>query len=258
MPTVWSDVSYYQNPLNDSYPHRWVSIRACDGTFIDPNFAQNHAWVRNAAKAGKIAGYTVYCVYRPGVDVLAVLKQQIPKPDKYLTVMVDVESWDRQVAGNHSAEITALCRSIADWLGSRKRVLAYGNQNDLAELFPHRPDWLRLVVAGYGSQRPDVPGMIAWQYTDGSGRFPMPAGLPDSSPPFGACDHNIAPDYNPQELAAALGVGKVIPPAPVPVPDTPKPHRHRPVQVHHWVWTVNHMKATIARLRARLNKGKNR
>jgi hypothetical protein len=243
MPTIWADVSKWQDATADNtYPHRWISFRACDGTYIDPKFVQNHQWAHAAAKAGKLTGYTVYCVYRPGVDVLAVLQGLMPKPDKYLTVMVDVESWDGQITGDHSADIAALCQSVADWLGSRDRVLAYGNQNDLANLFPHRPSWLRLVVASYGSQRPTVPGLVAWQYTDGSGRWPMPAGLPDSSPPFGKCDHNIAPDYTPKELASLFGVGKVIP-APVPTPAVKRHPR----------WAIEHIfRPTIARLRARI------
>jgi hypothetical protein len=205
--TLACDVSYYQAAADDSYPHPWLIFRVCDGTFRDPKFALNRVWAEKACRSGKLVGYTVYCVYRPGVDVFSVVQSMVGKPSKHVTVMVDVESWSGQIRGDHSSDITALVNKLAKWLGTAQRVLAYGNQGDLASIYPHRPDWLRLVVAAYSSVKPDVHNMIGWQYSDGTDRWPLPAGLPRSSKPFGNCDHNIFPGLTPAQLAAELGVG---------------------------------------------------
>jgi hypothetical protein len=219
--TFATDVSYYQDAVNDDYPHHWFIFRGCDGTFVDPKFSVNHAWAKKATASGKLAGFTVYVVYRPGVNVLDVLKGIVGLPHPKLTVMIDVESWSGQIRGDYSAGITALANGLAAWLGDKRRVLAYGNQGDLANLYPDRPSWLRLVVASYGSVKPNVHNMIGWQYSDGESRWPVPTGYPRSTPPFGRCDHNVFPGLSPSQLADALGVGT---PAPAPAP----PIRKRP------------------------------
>src|SRR5690348_14198142 len=124
MGTFACDVSYYQRGVDDSYPHPWFIFRLCDGTFIDPNFSHNYAWACKAVR-GKLKGFTVYGVFRPGVDLLAILKRFIPNPDPHMTFMLDVESWGGQIRGNHSGEINALLDRIAEWLGDRRRVLVY-------------------------------------------------------------------------------------------------------------------------------------
>ena len=174
----------FQTSYDDSYPHHWAIFRVCDGTFVDPKFAVNRTWAESAVAKGKITGYTVYCVYRPGVDVLGVVKAAVGKPSKHVTVMVDIESWSGQISGDHSAAITTLIHSLGIWLGDSRRVLAYGNQGDLASIYPHRPSALRLVVAAYGSVQPNVPGLIGWQYSDGQTKWPVPDGYPRASKPF--------------------------------------------------------------------------
>jgi hypothetical protein len=208
VPTFATDTSYYQAPVDDTYPHPWVIFRGCDGTFVDPLFSKNYAWACKAAAAGKIVGFTVYAVYRPGIDIVQQIKGIVGVPDKHLTVMIDVETWGGQIGGNRSSEITRMAEGFASWLGSRKRVLAYANRGDFAVLFPSRPSWLKLVVAGYSSVQPVFPNMIGWQYSDGEARWSVPAGYPRSTPPFGACDHNVFPFHTPQQLAVALGVAE--------------------------------------------------
>jgi hypothetical protein len=199
------DVSYYQKAADDSYRRGWFIFRACDGTFRDPNFAANLAWAKRAVKT-TLTGYTVYVVYRPGVDVLSIVKSMLGTPDNHLTVMIDVESWGGEIRGDHSSEITRLAEALAQWLGDKRRVLAYGNQGDLANLYPHRPSWLKLVVASYGMFRPNLHNMFGWQYSDGSLRWSVLRGYPRSSKPFGNCDHNFFLGLSAKEIAATLGV----------------------------------------------------
>lgn len=203
---IFTDTSYYQAAVDDTYPHRWLSFRACDGTFHDPKFDQNYAWAEKACQNGKLAGYTIYAVYRPGVDIVSVVQSMVGTPSKHVTVMVDVESWNGEIGGNHSTEITRLIKRFAKWLGSRDRVIAYGNVYDLGNIYPHRPSWLNIAVASYGTVQPTVQNMVIWQYYGGADT-PTPAGLPRSSAPFGVCDHNIAPGLTATDLANTLGVG---------------------------------------------------
>jgi hypothetical protein len=204
--TFACDVSSYQPAVNDTYPWPWLIFRVCDGTYRDSNFASNLAWARKAAASGKLAGYTIYAVYEPGADTLGTIKAMVGTPDAHVTVMIDVESWGGKITGNRSADITALWLALGTWLGDQRRVIVYGNQNDLASIYPTRPPGVRLVVAAYTSTKPSVPGMIGWQYSDGQTAYPTPAGWPRSSSPFGPCDHNHF-DLEPADLAATLGVG---------------------------------------------------
>lgn len=187
MPTLNAcDVSYFQPVVDDSYPFRWLIFRCCDGDFIDPNMLANAAWAKAAVTRGRMDGWTVYAVWRPGMNahVLANLAL-VMTTDSF--VMVDVESWGGQISGDHSAEITQLVNALAAKYG-QSHVWVYGNAGDLASLYPNRPAWVRLVVASYGTLQPSLPNMVGWQYTDGQH---ITAGRPHSTAPFGACDHNV-------------------------------------------------------------------
>jgi hypothetical protein len=63
--TLFADVSEYQVPVDDSYPYQVLSIRVCDGTYVDHNFATNYAWMRIALDSGRIAFGIVYTYVRP-------------------------------------------------------------------------------------------------------------------------------------------------------------------------------------------------
>ncbi len=41
-------------PVDDSYPYRALSVRVCDGTYRDHNFAPNYAWMRGASDGGRM------------------------------------------------------------------------------------------------------------------------------------------------------------------------------------------------------------
>lgn len=209
--TLFADVSEYQTYVNDAYPYHFISIRSNDGTYRDRKFSKNYAWCKKAADSGHIAGFLVYCVYRPNWrDVLANLKAQIgPNPHPKLAVMIDVESWGGQITGNQSAGINALREAIIKWLGgNRSRVIGYGNLGDLNGLWRTKGD-AKVVVASYGSN-PSYPNKIAHQYADNG-----------ACAPFGRCDMNSADGYAPAALASALGLVKTVVKPPVVTP--PKP-----------------------------------
>jgi hypothetical protein len=199
------DVSEFQDAVSNAYTRDWLSFRVCDGTYHDHKVGTNLPWSKKAASSGRLTGFIGYCVYRPGVDTFGTYKAIVGAPHPKHVAMIDVESWGGAIRGDHSAAITALANQLAAWLGSKKRVIAYGNAGDLASIYPHRPSWLKVIVASYGPNRPSLPGMIGWQYTDGSTRYGVPAGYPRSSAPFGACDHN-AFDMTSAQLATTLGI----------------------------------------------------
>lgn len=191
MSLVACDISEFQPVVNDSYPHRWLTFRVCDGDYTDHNVRANLAWCKAAKAAGKLDGFAVYVVYRPGMNGTLLNQLDNAAIPTDCVVMVDVESWGGQIMGDHSTEINALCTALAKRQGSSSRVWGYANLNDYRTVWITRPSWLGLVVASYGGQQPVSPGpgpLVGWQYTDGQYAEP---GLPSSSAPFGACDHNL-------------------------------------------------------------------
>lgn len=73
--------------------------------------------------------------------------------------MIDVESVNGQVSGNQSQAINAQHDELAEWLGSSKRVVGYGNVHDLNVLWPQKPSGMRIIVAAFGSN-PDSSGQV--------------------------------------------------------------------------------------------------
>ncbi len=225
--TLWSDVSEWQAPVNDSYSdagYRVLAIRSNDGDYFDRNWAQNYDWCWHACDSGKLVFFIVYLVYRPNwVDALNALKQQVNAPHPKMVVMIDVESWpdaygNPAIFGNNSESINKLWWGISDWLGAPSipspRVIGYANEGDFNSLWPDRPPGLRVVGAGYGSN-PNLPGQIAHQYTNGEG---YGGGLPEGAPPWSHCDMNSADGLSVEQLADTLGVGGGPPPPSSPAP----------------------------------------
>lgn len=137
--TLFADVSEYQVPVNNSYPYRVLSIRVCDGTYRDRNFAHNYRWMRSAFDSGRLTFGIVYTYARP----------------------------------NWWANANTV-RSMIDAV----RIIGYANAYDFFNMWRVRPAGLRVIGAGYGSN-PNLPGQVAHQYTDGSGYSPnLPQGAP--------------------------------------------------------------------------------
>ncbi|AOT23770.1 lysin A [Mycobacterium phage TBond007] len=204
--TLYADVSEWQVPVSDAYldaGYRVICIRSNDGTYRDKNWQRNYPWAKAAADDGRLAFFLVYFVWRPNWQAAVdTLKSQVGVPHPRMAVMIDVESWGGQITGDQSDGINAAHAQIAEWLGDARRVIGYGNTGDLNNLWPRKPDGLRLVLAAYGSN-PGYPGKIAHQYTNGGG---FGGGLPEGAPPFGNCDMNSADGYTATAFAAALGI----------------------------------------------------
>jgi hypothetical protein len=203
--TVYADVSEWQVPVDDSYPHRVLCIRSNDGDHRDRNWAVNHARCRSSYDTGELDFFIVYFVWRPNwrrtVDVL---KDMVGEPHPRMAVMIDVESWSGEITGDQSDGVNRAYWAVADWLGSPRRVIGYGNVGDLNRLWRVKPEGIRLVVAAYGTN-PDYPGKVAHQYTNDDG-YDNARTLPDGAPPFGNCDMNSADGLTPQQFATACGV----------------------------------------------------
>src|SRR5262245_16826762 len=145
--TLYCDVSEWQVPVDDSYPHPVLCIRSNDGTYKDKDWQPNYSWCKARCGTGQLVFFIVYFVWRPNwQDAVDTLKFQVGQPHPKMAVMLDVESWGGQISGNQSGGINAAFDAIADWLGDRRRVIGYGNQGDLDSLWPQRPEGVRLVV----------------------------------------------------------------------------------------------------------------
>lgn len=191
MATVACDISEFQPLVDQSYPYRWLILRCCDGGYVDRHLDHNLAWAVAAKANRRLDGFAVYVVYEPGQNNTILHNLNAAAVPTDCTIMIDVESWDGKIRGDHSTEINQLVAALAQrQAGARDRVWCYGNRGDLASIYPSRPGWLGVVVASYGvpTVTLDGPGrLVGHQYTDGTDTVP---GLPSSSPPFGRCDHN--------------------------------------------------------------------
>ncbi len=202
--SLFADVSYYQVPVDDSYPHAIFSFRSNDGTFEDPHFAHNYRWAVRKADAGELACFIVYFYWRRNwSDCVETMREMVEAeggPHERMIAMIDVESGGNP-RGDQSGPLNATHAELAAWLGDPARVIGYANRGDFVDMWNSRPAGLRMIGAGYG-RNPNLPGQIAHQYTDGQG---FGDGMPEGAPPFGDCDMNTTP-MSPHEFAAACGV----------------------------------------------------
>ena len=199
--TLWSDVSEFNPPVNDSYPYGLLSFRSNDGTYLDSVFHQNLSWSLDALARGKLWAMMVYYFFRPSSDGAAVLRQRVGTPHPRMVAMIDVETDGGRVSGDQSAVINKQFDELANWLGDDRRVIGYGNVGDLNALWPSKPLGIRLIIAAYGSN-PGYPGKFAHQFTDNA-----------NVPPFGPSDLNSADGMDRNALETMFGFN-----SPVPVP----------------------------------------
>jgi hypothetical protein len=202
--TLWSDISEFQVPVNNSYPYHFLCIRSNDGSYQDHHFVQNIAWCRSAVSSGRMWGFMVYYFYRPGFDGAKLLMSRVGHPDKHMAVMIDVESANGQVTGNQSGAINAQHDELVKWLGRSGSVVGYGNTSDLNALWPTKPRGIKLVIAAYGSN-PSYPGKYAHQFTDRQ-----------NTAPFGPSDFNSADGMSASDLQKMYGFESPPPPPPPP------------------------------------------
>jgi hypothetical protein len=206
--TLWSDVSEFQCPVNNSYPYNFFALRSHDGSHNDSNFMANVTWANDSVKSGKLWGYIVYYFYRPGFNGATSFINRIgPHPNSKMVAMIDVESAGGQVRGNQSAQINGEFNELAKYLGDARRVIGYGNTSDLNALWPTKPHGCRLIVAAYGSN-PGYPGKFAHQFEDNA-----------NTRPFGPSDLNSADGMTPHDLQTMFGMTS----APAPPPPGPSP-----------------------------------
>jgi hypothetical protein len=204
--TLFADVSEFEVPVNDSYPYQVLSIRVCDGTYQDHTFAANYGWMRAALDSGRMTFGIVYTYARPNwLENANTVRSMIESGGGLhprVALMLDVESGGNP-PGDGSSWINGLYWNLADYAGSPARIIGYANAYDFSNMWRTRPEGLRVIAAGYGSN-PNLAGQVAHQYTDGTGFSPN---LPQGCPPFGNCDMNSADGLTPQEFAAACGIG---------------------------------------------------
>ncbi|MET9328402.1 hypothetical protein [Tsukamurella sp. NPDC003166] len=216
MDTLFADISEWQPPLDDSYPYRVLSIRSNDGTHRDDNFAHNYDLATEWLDQGRLEVLIVYVVIRQNWQDCVRTHVQMQGDDRPGVVsMVDAESWNGRIAGDNSEAFNGAVRQLSVWragpgagqLDRPRRVIGYLNPNDAA-IWPSRPR-MRWIVPAYGALPrfgPDTvdlaDGMIAHQYTDGSG---YGGGLPEG---YGdvRCDMNSADGASVRMFAQQLGV----------------------------------------------------
>lgn len=221
--TLFADVSEFQVPVTDAYTsagYQVLSIRSNDGTYRDHNFSHNYRWCVQAVNDGRLKFFIVYAYWRPNWQATAQVMQDMVTaeggPHPQMVAMLDVESGGNP-GGDQSDPINRSYWQLANWLGNPRRVIGYANRSDFNSMWPTRPDGLRVIGAGYGSN-PNLPGQVAHQYTDGQG---YGGGLPEGAPPFGNCDMNSADGLSVGAFAAACGLGVSAPPPPPPPPPPP-------------------------------------
>jgi hypothetical protein len=210
--TLWSDISEFQVPVNDHYPHGFIVFRSNDGTYSDHHFSANLAWAKSAVARGKLWGFGVYYFYRPGANGAGVLMSRVGSPHPKMIAMIDVEGAGGQVSGNQSGTINREYNALAHWLGNPKRVIGYGNTSDLNGLWPQKPPGIKLIVAAYGSN-PGYHGKFAHQFTDHA-----------AVAPFGPSDFNSADGMSPADMRSMLGLAAPSHAAPHPADAKPAAH----------------------------------
>lgn len=176
--TFYLDISKYQPVITADYQYPILCFRADSGWETDPHAAANYTAAR---KNPRVKLCIAYVVYLPGhnAQIMTRLKALFgAKCPPGLAFMIDMESGAGFAGpGNHSTEANQLANELADYAGSMNRVIGYANTPDWAGCWPTHPSWLKRIVARYSSTPPSI-SFYGWQYSDGSGRWGVPAGYP--------------------------------------------------------------------------------
>lgn len=191
MTTIYPDVSEHQDVVNDSFNREFLMCRVSnENGRIDYKIGTNLAWAKRnrGSKLKNFGGYVIPCNIPNSVNLNNLDSVGFPKD---AVVMIDLESWNGLVRGNHTADINDLATRLrARQNGRADLVWLYANGGDYQSLYPGpRLPWLDVIAAGYQRSVPTfAPNMIGWQYTNGTENYQP---LPSATPPFGNCDHNI-------------------------------------------------------------------
>lgn len=204
MGTYWADVSQFQRPVDDSYPHRVFSFRTNTGSVKDARADANLTWALSALERGRLDVVIPYYFFRPGAANCDLWRDVVTRGgriDPRIVCMVDVESGTGSSQGaipirDHSAEINDEIGRVRGWLGG-SRVIGYYNPRADHALWKTRGD-VPLVVPHYNGAPGDsyaYPNRFAHQYSD---RVPCA--------PFGPCDANYTA-LSIDQLKKLFGIG---------------------------------------------------
>jgi hypothetical protein len=194
---IYPDTSEHQVPVNDSFNRKFFMFRMANEwgrggrNYPDADYWANYRWsIANRGPGKKLVNlgfYNIPCVISND-EYMSIVNEQNPVHD--CVAMIDMEGWGGLVSGNHSAQLNDLANRLrARQNGRADLVWGYGNRGDLGSIWPSRPSWMGVVVAGYNNNDPrdEIANCAAWQYTNGSENH---TSWPSSTPPFGNCDHN--------------------------------------------------------------------
>jgi len=208
MGTTWADVSQYQAiPVDDRYPHPVFCFRTNTGDRTDALALENARRALELLDRGQLHAVIAYYFFWPGQANCDLHREILEEAELWghprLASMLDIEGATvndgKRIRGDQSAEVNDEAERLASWHGDRRRVIGYWNPLADPELWPTRPDWLRLVVPSYectpGQPARKPPGFFAHQYTDRGHCAPWPNGV----------DLNFT-DLELPDLLASLGI----------------------------------------------------
>lgn len=174
--TFYPDISKYQSVVSSSYDYPILCFRADSGYGTDAHAEANFNAARRNPKVKLCVAYVVY-IKGANSAIMSRLHTLFGKAcPAGLSFMIDMESGSGFAGpGNHSTEANELADLLAIYAGSRARVVGYANGSDWSGCWPTHPTWLKRITARYGTTDPKTYG---WQYSDGSGKWPVPHGYP--------------------------------------------------------------------------------
>ncbi len=87
--------------VNDTYPYPVLCVRSNDDTYCDRCWVNNGSWCLTNVDSGRLAFFIVNFVRRPNwQETVDTFKSPVRGPHPRMAVMIDVESWDGQIAGS--------------------------------------------------------------------------------------------------------------------------------------------------------------